>query len=596
MKILAKSSFTIASIMLCSAISLTVSLAPMTVSAEEEGQAALDGHNFVLAARFGHENVIVNLLNSGADIELKDELGNTALIVAAAENKQSILQLLIARGANVNAQSNSGATALMNASMYGNLEVVNILLQAGSQIDLKRVDGETGLVGAVQYGHFPMVELLLSKGADANAVTRSAFNEGGGKTPLMFAAQHGLKGAEGDWNQIIVTLLEHGAETNLTRANGDTALTIAQWHGHEDIVATLENAGARDETHYAALSSEESLIKAAKIDDQVKVRLLLNQATNVNYRDSNTGVTPLLSAVYFGHIDVVRMLVGHGANVNHVPWGLKEQRIASSSITFKERELLRTISRSDTALLVAIRKNDPEVASYLIENKAKIAVANRKEETPTLIAARNGNAELMALLLKHGANQNRAVVKKKVDRFITRTHKKEKRVSLLISAASGGHVDTIKVLLAAGAEIDIQNEEGMTALFKAAEQGHANVVKLLLAHQAAPNLFDNIGRTPLMIASRNGYHHIVEQLIAHGADVNAIEQLDPGSHRDISIGGMTALIYASREGHADIAVILLENGADRRLSSNTGETALGVAKKHGFKKIEQLLAGGFTDD
>ena len=597
MQMLAKSSFTVASVMLCSAISLTAFLAPINVSAEEgSSQTTLDGHNFVLAARYGHENVIINLLNGGADIELKDELGNTALIVAAAENKQSILKFLIEQGADVNAQSNDGTSALMNAAMYGHLEVADLLLKAGSKIDLKKTGGETALIGAVQYGHLAMIELLLSQGADANAVTKGAFNEGGGKTPLMFAAQHGLKGAQGDWNKIAATLLKYGAKTNLTRANGDTALTIAQWHGFDDIKATLEKAGARDETHYAALSSEDSLIKAAKINDQVKIQLLLSQSTNVNYRDSNTGVTPLLTAVYYGNMEVVRTMVKHGANVNHVPWGLKEQRIASSSVTYKERELLRTISRSDTALLVAIHKNHAEIASYLIDHGAKIAVGNRKGETPTLIAARNGNADLMALLLKHGADQNRALIEKKVDRFITRIHKKEKRPSLLIEAARGGHIEVIKVLLAAGADVDIQNGDGVTALFKAAEQGHADAVELLLANQAAPNLFDNTGRTPLMIASRNGYKSIVEQLISHDADVNAIEQLDPASHRDISIGGMTALIYASRGGHAEIAAILLKNGADRRLSSNTGETALGAAKKNGFKKIEQLLAGSAIDD
>lgn len=525
MQMLAKSSFTITSVMLCSAISLSIALTPIHVSAEELG-SSLDGHHFVLAARFGHKNVVVNLLNGGADIELKDELGNSALMVAAAENKQAILKLLIARGANVNAQSDNGTTALMNASMYGNLEVVNLLLEAEGKVDLKKVDGETALIGAVQYGHLPMIELLLSKGADANVVTQGAFNEGGGKTPLMFAAQHGVKGTVGDWNQIVITLLKYGANTNLTRANGDTALTIAQWHNHDTIVNTLENAGARDETHYAALSSEESLVKAAKINDLIKIKLLLNQSTAVNFRDINTGVTPLISAVYFGNIDVVRTLVESGANVNHVPWGLKEQRIASSSVSFKERELLRTISRNDTVLLVAVQKNDIEIARYLIERGAKIAIANRKEETPTLIAARNGNAELMALLLKHGADKNRAVVKKKVDRFITHIHKQLKRPSLLIVAASGGHVETMTTLLAAGADIDIQNDAGITALFKAAEQGHANAVALLLAHKAAPNLFDNIGRTPLMIASRNGYQSIVEQLISHAADVNAIEQLD----------------------------------------------------------------------
>ncbi len=602
MKMLAKSSFWIAPVMLSTALTLTASLESMEMAVADDvttqlnTDVSMEGHNFVLAARYGHERVIINQLNGGADIELIDELGNTALIVAAAENQQSILNLLLEHGANVNAQSKDGTTALMNSAVHGNLEVAKTLIKAGSKIDLKKSDGETALVGAVQYGHLPMVELLLSEGANANVVKTGTFKDGAGLTPLMFAAQHGLKGANGDWNMITTALLRHGAKTNLARANGDTALTIAQWNNHNVIVAQLTNAGARDETHYAALSSEDALVKAARMGDLAKTKTLLMQSTNVNYRDKNTGVTPLITGVYYGNIDIVRSLVENGADVNYVPWGLKEQRIASSSVSFKERELLRTISRSDTALLVAVQKNHAEIAAFLIENGAKISVANRKEETPSLIAVRNGNANLVALLIENGADPDRAMIEKKVDRFITRVHKKEMRPSLLIEAASGGHIDTLEVLLKAGAQADIQDDEGVTALFKASEQGYITAVALLLAHQADPNLYDNIGRTPLMVASRNGYQNIVEALIAHDAEVNAIEKLEPNSHRDISIGGMTALIYASRGGHAGIAEFLLKNGADRRLSSNTGETALGVAKQHGFSKIEQLLAGGPIDD
>ncbi len=602
MKILAKSSFWIAPVMLCSAITLTVPLTSTEVSAADDEttqlntKVSIEGHNFVLAARYGHERVVINQLNNGADIELIDELGNTALIVAAAENQQSILDLLLKRGANVNAQSNDGTTALMNSAVHGNLEVAEALIKAGSKIDLKKNDGETALFGAVQYGHLPMVELLLSEGANANVVKNGTFKNGAGLTPLMFAAQHGLKGANGDWNMITTALLKHGAKTNLARANGDTALTIAQWHDHNGIVDLLMSAGARDETHYAALSSEDALVMAARIGDIAKTKMLLMQSTNVNYRDNNTGVMPLITGVYYGNIDIVRALVENGADVNYVPWGLKEQRIASSSVSFKERELLRTISRGDTALLVAVQKNHAEIAAYLINHGAKVSVANRKKDTPSLIAVRNGNADLVALLLDNGADPDRATFEKKVDRFITRIHKKKTRPSLLIEAASGGHIDTLEVLLKAGAQADIQDDEGVTALFKASEQGHVKAVALLLAHQADPNIYDNIGRTPLMIASRNGYQNIVETLIAHKADVNAIEKLEPNSHRDISIGGMTALIYASRGGHAGIAEFLLNNGADRRLSSSSGETALGVAKQNGFRKIEQLLAGGPPDD
>lgn len=604
MQRVARLPFTVVPVVLCSALTLATSLGFFTNSATAAEptaqptaqQVTVEGREFVLAARFGHDQVITNKLNSGTDIEVIDELGNTALIAAAAENQLAILMLLLEQGANVDAQSSDGTSALMNAATHGNLGIAKVLVAAGSQIDLKKQDGTTALVSAVQYGHLPMINLLLENGADANVVRGGSFKDGAGLTPLMYAAQHGWKGAKGDWPAITATLLKHGAQTNLSRANGDNALTIAQWHQHSEIVDLLSEAGARDETHYAALTKDEALVKAAKIGDLAKTRVLLEQEANVNYRDRNNGVTPLLTAIYYENLAIVRALIESGADINHVPWGLKEQRIASSSISFKERELLRTISRGDTALIVAIQKNSEAITRYLIEKGAKISVANRKKETPTLLAVRNGNATLTALLLESGADPDRATFERKVDTFITRIHKQTEALPLLVEAAKRGHTETVKILLKAGAEINIQDSDGRTALYKAAEQGYAKTVDLLLAEKADTNLYDNIGRTPLMVASRNGYQIIVESLIAHGANVNAIEQLDPNSHRDIPVGGMTALIYASRGGHAEITGILLKNGADRRLSSNTGETALGAARQHGFKQIEQMLAGGELDD
>lgn len=599
MQILTRSSFRIAPVILCSAITLAASVnagAESNSLAKSVADVSIEGHNFVLAARYGHRHVIINQLNDGLDIELIDELGNTALIAAAAANQRSILKLLLQRGANVNAQSGDGTSALMNAAVYGNLEIAKALIEVGAEIDLKKSNGETALVGAIQYGHLPMVELLLSKGADANVVKLGTFKNGAGFTPLMYVAQHGFKGAMGDWSALTSILLKYGAKTELMRANGDSALTIAKWHGHDEIVALLSRAGARDETYYTTLSNDEALVKAAMIGDLAKIKVLVAQSANVNYRDKNSGVTPLATAVYYGNLDIVRTLVGNGADVNHRPWGLKEQRIASSSVTFKERELLRTIARGDTALIIAAQKNSIEIASYLIEKGARISVANRKKETPSLIVVRNGNAAFMTLLLDNGVDPDRARIERKIDPFITRSHKKEPRPSLLIEAAAGGHTGTVRVLLNAGAQVDIQDDIGRSALFKASEQGHSSTVALLLAHQADPNLYDNSGRTSLMVASKNGYKNIVEALIAHNADVNAIEQRGSNSHRDISVGGMTALIYSSRGGHVDIAEILLQNGANKRLSSNTGETALAAAKQYGFKEIEQLLAGGGSVD
>ncbi len=104
------------------------------------------GNNNLLDAAFLGEYTEVNkLINEGVDVNFRNGVGQTALMVASWLNRSGIVHRLIDAGADVNIQSNDGYTALMVASDRGYINIVRILLNAGANKDLVNNHGETAV-------------------------------------------------------------------------------------------------------------------------------------------------------------------------------------------------------------------------------------------------------------------------------------------------------------------------------------------------------------------------------------------------------------------------------------------------------------------
>ena len=543
--------------------------------------------SLVLASRYGHEEVVRTLLDSGVDVNLRDDLGRTALIATAGESHEALLNELLARGADVNARDNQQNTALMFAAGRGELANVRSLLRAGADIEARNDDDETALISAVKFGQVDVVELLLDRGADANVYNQDQLIAGNRMTPLMVSAEYAVNGP--DSVRIAHALLSHGATLNLRRANGDTALTIAERKGHRALASELQRRGARDESPYIGLSNEDALLKAVKLRDEAKAIELLTAGADPNYRDDKTGITPLLSAAYFGQGKIAQLLIDKGADVNDVPWGLREERIDASGAPMKDRDLMRTAARGDAPLMTAIREGRTETAELLLEHGALVDIPNRNLETPGILAARKGNATIMAALLSHGLDPDITKIPQFVDYFTEKKTRTQRIRPLVVEAAVNGHTDTVHTLLQGHADANIRDERGRTALYWAAEDGHVRTVEVLLDFNADPNLADYTGSTPLMPAAKSGYVKIVRILLDHDAHVNVIDDADQDN---VAIGeraGMTPLIYAARGGHAEIVRLLLARGADRRFRTADGDTAVDVARRNGHDDIVSLL-------
>ena len=144
------------------------------------------------------------LIDTGADVNEKDEIGWTPLMYAAANGHTETAKLLIDKGANVNAMGNGMETALYAAEFRGHTDIANLLIKHGADkkyYEKRDKYGWTTLMYAAESGHTEIAKFFIDTGADVNA--KDIF----GITPLMYAAGHG-------YTEIAKLLVESGANVN----------------------------------------------------------------------------------------------------------------------------------------------------------------------------------------------------------------------------------------------------------------------------------------------------------------------------------------------------------------------------------------------
>lgn len=89
--------------------------------------------NLRVAAHNGDTEKVERLLKRGANIEARDDNGQTALIHAARNGNTEIVGLLLKRGADTEAENDHGQTALMIATDLGEKEIADLLREFGAE-------------------------------------------------------------------------------------------------------------------------------------------------------------------------------------------------------------------------------------------------------------------------------------------------------------------------------------------------------------------------------------------------------------------------------------------------------------------------------
>ena len=233
---------------------------------------------------------------------------------------------------------------------------------------------------------------------------------------------------------------EQVVDVNLVGISGTTALWLAVEAGFPAISLLLANNSGR-----------------AKID-QV----------------SKDGRTPLTLAVNDENIEIVRMLLEHGAR----PSTVNGTKVAP--------------------FWTAVETGNHEIIQLLIDARADVDDAE-DWETPLNLAARLGDYELAVMLLKADAS---------VDAL---------DVIPLVEAMRHGHSELVSLLLRSGANPDRHDLYGETALMIAVQRGALSLAEELLTAGADPALRDNAGRTALDFARESENAEFIRLLGSAGA-------------------------------------------------------------------------------
>ncbi|KAG8412093.1 hypothetical protein J3459_015975 [Metarhizium acridum] len=321
-----------------------------------------------------HEAGVELLVSSGASIETRDS--ETTLVIAT--KCLPILQLPLKRGANIDERNELGQTPLMVTIDNMRPESARHLVASGANVNLagdfglpplwialRDSDSETILSLAARCGVTSMVELLLKRGARVN-------NSGGVSTPLHEAVHVGHV-------EVTELLLDNGAELDVEDKNGRTPLSIAAAKGKTTLLQLLLRRGA-GVNFKAKCNGLAPLHRAAEKGNVTTTELLCARGGDINIRDE-LGQTSLHKAVEYEKNTVVKLLCARGADVNI-------------------RDSAGQTPLHKVAWFPSNRQTD--IAKLLIASGSH----THEGRTPLFLATSGGNSDIAQLLLSRGADGN----------------------------------------------------------------------------------------------------------------------------------------------------------------------------------------------
>ena len=177
-------------------------------------------------------------LQSGPDVDRRDQHGRSALHVAAYFQNHAAMRALVEAGADANALEADFYDIVTIAAVADDLETTKLALKLGCRADnvTSRYEG-TALIAAAHLGHVEVVEILVRAGAPLDHVNNLNW------TALIESIVLGDGGKR--HTATLKLLVDAGANVNLADGNGDSPLQLARARGYREMVDILLAAAAR---------------------------------------------------------------------------------------------------------------------------------------------------------------------------------------------------------------------------------------------------------------------------------------------------------------------------------------------------------------
>lgn len=586
---------------------------------ESEGDYASsdDLPSILDAAEDGDIEMVLWHLQNGADVDSRNDADETPLMLAAAYGHTEIVQDLLANGAQVDAIGIYGNSALMLALMRTHIDCAKILLKAGANPNIVNNVGETAWWIASRNYLQDFLPLLLVAGANPHASLaaiahaqeeeRRLEKMNPGHTKFEIADEKRVP-IESIWeaatlgDQAVVEWYlknESGQQAAQNVAIQETPEQLKAWIADAELM--LQNKQGNQEDLLASLEEYRERMKILLSGDEPMLDQLIINAEN------ERGETPLMLAAANGWVEIVQLLLDHGAQLDSVDkdgntalikalmerdrerfWGGEPRiRVKYGSDDEMESESEEEFPPEGTQVAIArlllASGADWKIKNHLHQDALYIAVQQNKGLIVTQLigAGADPNSQtqgdydytmLMVAAYLHGLESIEALVKGGAD--INGTD--DDGVTALMIAATRYDSKTIKLLLALGVAVDAQDITGRTALDYARRQGNERGIALL--EEAEKQLPVPLQPSVLMKAAKKGNVNLVKETLKKNVDINAQDKK-----------GATALVVAVRWGTLAMVKLLLDNGARVDTRNDTGLTPLHSAAIRGDMGIIKLL-------
>jgi ankyrin repeat protein len=397
---------------------------------DEDGQTPL-----YCAVKGGYKTTVRLLIDNGARVDFNDKPGKSPVDIAIKEDRRKIVEALVAgsknvtiqmavyvgdvekagelieSGADINVRDERGRTLLHFAALNGHNDVARLLLTKGADVNATDEIGFTPIHCAALKGHKELVELFIANGADVNAKTADSPEMDyttylgtdyiallPGSTPLHFAMRY---------PDIAIVLINNGADIKAKYEHfGGDLFEIAFIYGNKEVIDLFIAKGSNVNIH-----------QAASLGDLERVKSLVETGIDINTEESKwrkNSDTPLFIAVGAGHKEVAEFLIANGANMeaidykDHTPLQRMVElgRTDMAEFLVKKGANLKVKSESGRTLLhFACYYGYRDIAELLLANGADLNI--RSEDKNALhYASYCGHKDMVELLLANGADVN----------------------------------------------------------------------------------------------------------------------------------------------------------------------------------------------
>lgn len=380
-------------------------------------------------------------VNSGVDVNTKDEYGVTPLMTAIKYQQFDLVKPLLDAGADAEARDTNGWTIVTYAQREeANTETIQLLREIAPK-------------AAAQMDFFEVLQRSLAevKAAFTTEIDLSAYNQSG-YTALLLASSSNPD------PEVIQFLLDMGAEVNQTNqligaytartANLSIGLTplivAAESNPNPEVLQVLINAGADLKVTQNATTP---LMLALMSNDNPEVAYtLIKNGADVNGQEYY-GDFPLKIAVSNNDLKLAKALLEAGASSATRSWDARGGQFASMETVFAH---LKSVEMAKLLVKFGAEMNPDNTIS---DNNLMLYPLTL---TPLMYVVRfNQNIEILKVLLEAGANVNTTDMKG--------------QTALMLAVQSNSNPEIIEVLLEYGADTTLVDKSGKTAVDYALE-------------------------------------------------------------------------------------------------------------------------------